>query len=53
MIRKVALGAAAWTALITLVHVQLNVGWDTLRKEAAVLTGQAREEMIVGFLPVT
>ena len=53
MKRKVAIGALLWMALITLAHVQLNVGWDALRKEVAVLTGQEREELIVGFLPVT
>lgn len=53
MKRKVAIGALFWMLIITLAHVQLNVGWSTLRREVAVLTGQEREELIVGFLPVT
>ena len=53
MKRQVAIRALLWTLLITLAHIQLNVGWSTLRREMAVLTGQEREELIVGFLPVT
>jgi len=51
--RRVLIGTFLWTMLITLGHVQLNVGWGNLRKRAAVLTGAEREELIVGFLPVT
>jgi len=53
MKRKVLIGTLVWALLITLVHVQLNVGWSNLRHEVAVLTGEEREELIVGFLPVT
>lgn len=53
MKRKVLIGTLLWAALITFVHVQLNVGWSNLRREVAVLTGAERQELIVGFLPVT
>ena len=53
MKRKVLIGTVLWTLLITLGHVQLNVGWGALRKRAAVFTGAERQELIVGFLPVT
>ena len=53
MKRKVLIGALGWALLISLMHVQLNVGWANLRKEVAVLTGEQRRELIVGFLPVT
>lgn len=36
------LGVLLWTLLISLAHVQLNVGW-----------GDKRQELIIGFLPVT
>lgn len=45
---RVALGALLWTAFITLMHVQINVGWGTL---GAYL--DERQELKVGFLPVT
>ena len=53
MKRRVFFGALAWAVLITVVHVQLNVGWATLRHEIDVRRGAVREELIVGFLPVT
>ncbi len=53
MKRKVVIGALAWTLLITLAHIQLNVGWTNLRTKVDVMRGAARAELIVGFLPVT
>ncbi len=53
MIRKVMLGALLWTALLTLLHVQLNIGWDGLNTKVKVIMGLEREQMLVGFLPVT
>lgn len=53
MKRKVFLGAIAWTLLITVVHVWLNVGWTHLVRQIDVMFGERREELIVGFLPVT
>jgi len=53
MKRKVMLGAALWVLLITLAHIELNIGWGELGHEIAVMTGEEREELIVGFLPVT
>ncbi|MDP6988825.1 MAG: hypothetical protein QF903_05050 [Planctomycetota bacterium] len=45
---KILLGSCLWVMLITSLHVQLNVGWTRL---ASMLAG--RQELIVGFLPVT
>jgi len=45
---RVTVGALLWLALITGLHVQLNVGWERLR---GMLLG--RRELVVGFLPVT
>jgi hypothetical protein len=53
MKRKVGIGMLLWALLITVSHIQLNLGWSSLRKEVAVMTGQQREELIIGFLPVT
>lgn len=54
MKRKVLFGALLWTAFITLLHVQLNIGWSrTWTKVQAFLGGEDREELLVGFLPVT
>ena len=43
----------AWLVLITVGHVQLNVGWQKVAQEVRVLLGQERPELVVGFLPVT
>lgn len=40
--------ALAWVALVTGLHVQLNVGWA---RALSLLAG--RRELMVGFLPVT
>lgn len=53
MKRKVLIGAIVWTLFITLGHVQLNVGWQRLADELRILFGQERQELVVGFLPVT
>ena len=45
---RIFAGALCWLALISAVHVQLNVGWERL---LSALMG--RGELIVGFLPVT
>jgi len=50
---KVLLGAALWTLLITLTHIQVNVGWSTFAHEVRVFFGLERPELVVGFLPVT
>ena len=50
---KVTVGALLWALLISWVHIQLNVGWGRLWHGIQVLRGVEREELIVGFLPVT
>ncbi len=41
-------GALAWLLFITALHVHLNVGWERLRGAF-----EGRQELVVGFLPVT
>lgn len=56
MIRKVLLGSILWTLLISVLHVQLNVGWSQLARELRLPLGEPgedRAELVVGFLPVT
>ena len=53
MKRRVLIEAVLWTALITLLHIQLNVGWGRLKGQIFGIFGEDREELIVGFLPVT
>lgn len=50
---KVFIGAVVWTLLISALHVQLNVGWRELGHKLKVLLGVERQELLVGFLPVT
>src|SRR5215470_8394892 len=46
-----------WSAAIVLglgvAHVWLNVGWTQFRENLRTSLGGERQEMIVGFLPVT
>ncbi|MFT7676654.1 MAG: hypothetical protein ACI8QC_000627 [Planctomycetota bacterium] len=53
MIRKVFMGSVLWTILISLLHVQLNVGWSELARKLRVQMGEQPTELVVGFLPVT
>lgn len=50
---KVLLGSLAWLIVITVLHVQLNVGWRELVRQTRTLFGWQRSELVVGFLPVT
>jgi hypothetical protein len=50
---KVSIGALVWAVLLTLAHIQLNVGWDRMASKLRVIAGLERPELIVGFLPVT
>lgn len=54
MKRNVFIGAMIWAALISVLHIHLNVGWGEFQKEvSSTITGEERQELIVGFLPVT
>lgn len=53
MKHKILVGSSVWLVLITLLHVQLNIGWERLGKDVRVLLGSERPELVVGFLPVT
>ena len=50
---RVVLGSIVWTLLVTITHIQVNVGWENFKDELRVLVGLERPELIVGFLPVT
>lgn len=50
---KVLLGALVWLSLITAAHLHLNVGWERAADQVRVLLGLQRQELLVGFLPVT
>ena len=50
---KVILGSLVWVVLISVLHIQLNVGWARLGARARVMLGWERRELVVGFLPVT
>ena len=43
----------AFLAVISLLHVQLNVGWDELGERWEGFFDPQRRTLIVGFLPVT
>jgi hypothetical protein len=53
MKRRIGIGMLLWVLLVSISHIQLNLGWSSLRTEIAVMTGKQREELIIGFLPVT
>ena len=50
---KVTIGALVWALFVSVLHIQLNVGWSDLSRQMKVLVGAERGELIVGFLPVT
>jgi hypothetical protein len=43
----------AFLAVITVLHIQLNVGWDTVVGQWEGFFDPQRRTLIVGFLPVT
>jgi hypothetical protein len=53
MKRNVLIGALVWTLLISAIHVSLNVGWARFADELKFWSQDEREELVVGFLPVT
>ena len=50
---RVFLGALVWISVITLAHLELNVGWSRAADQVRVWLGLQRPELVVGFLPVT
>lgn len=53
MKRKVLIGAVIWLAFISIAHVTLNVGWAQLKRDLSTIAQDKRQELVVGFLPVT
>ncbi len=52
---KVCVGGLVWIAVITIAHIHANVGWDRFLSETRRTIGleEGRQELVVGFLPVT
>lgn len=50
---KVLFVALAWALVISVLHVWLNVGWSKVAQSMGGLFGERRQELVVGFLPVT
>lgn len=50
---KLLLFSIAWLAIISIAHVAVNIGFSKLATKVRVAMGQEREELVVGFLPVT
>ena len=48
--RKIAIGAAAWLALITIAHVTLNVDWNVLVNDRLPIE---KRKLNVAYIPVT
>ncbi|MFT4541831.1 MAG: hypothetical protein ACI841_000299 [Planctomycetota bacterium] len=53
MKRRVLIASILWTLFITIIHVQLNVGWGRLASNLNIFAEEERAELVVGFLPVT
>ena len=53
MKRKMLTGATIWLLLISVMHVQLNLGWGAVKNKVLETLGMQRRELHVGFLPVT
>jgi len=50
---RLILFSSLFLALISVAHVQLNVGWGELADSWQVMLGEKRKTLRVGFLPVT
>ena len=50
---KILIGALLWTALVSALHVRMNIGTAALVSGIRVILGLERQQLYVGFLPVT
>ncbi len=50
---KLLLFSIAWLAFITVSHISTNIGFERFQKKVRVALTEERDELIVGFLPVT
>ena len=48
--KKILIGAAAWIAVITAVHMALNVDWNVLLNDRLPI---GRRKLNVAYIPVT
>jgi hypothetical protein len=53
MKRTIMLSCLLWLLLITASHLHFNVGWADVQESVSQSFGKKRDNMIVGFLPVT
>jgi hypothetical protein len=49
-LKRIAIGAAAWLAVITAAHMALNVDWNVLLNERLP---EAKRRLNVAYIPVT
>jgi hypothetical protein len=50
MSRKIAIGVAAWIAVITTAHLMLNVDWNVLLNDRLP---ESQRKLNVAYIPVT
>jgi hypothetical protein len=50
---RLMIASSLFLALISVAHIQLNIGWDELGDKLQVMLGHQRRTLQVGFLPVT
>ncbi len=53
MKHRILLAWALAIALLSVLHVWLNVGWERFGKDLRRMITNERQELQVGFLPVT
>lgn len=53
MKQKIFVGAITWLILVSVLHIQLNIGWAQLASQTRILLGEERHTLEVGFIPVT
>lgn len=50
---KITIASLVWLVVISFAHVGLNTGFEKFAHNLRVYFGEEREELVVGFLPVT
>jgi hypothetical protein len=50
---KLLIFSLVWLSFITLSHISMNIGFERFQKKVRVALTEERDELIVGFLPVT
>lgn len=50
---KLLIFSLCWLAFITISHIGTNIGFERFQKKVRVALTEERDELVVGFLPVT